>query len=179
MDPFSILVGSAGLADVSFRIISYLATIRSASAKIHDELTFLSQELSSLIAVNETVEDCWHSWHDPSSFDTSTNDEAHINDVWKNLAMLLQQSKGHVEQLETLLNAVIGKNGPQVAGKLDGLRKTIRKQGRDGEFMQLRQRIANHQAGIQILLNALTLAFTLKSHTARMQIRINSLRREL
>ncbi|RAK79532.1 tetratricopeptide repeat domain-containing protein [Aspergillus fijiensis CBS 313.89] len=168
MDPFSILVGSAGLADVSFRIISYLATIRSASAKIQDELTILSQEISSLIAVNET----------------------------RNLAMLLQQSKGHVEQLETLLNAVIGSNGPQVAGKLDGLRKTIRKQGRDGEIMQLRQRIANHQAGIQILLNALTLASTLKSHTARdravgnlsenlrrqntkMQIRLNSLRREL
>ncbi|RAH48301.1 tetratricopeptide repeat domain-containing protein [Aspergillus brunneoviolaceus CBS 621.78] len=192
MDPFSILVGSAGLTDVSFRIISYLATIRSASAKIQDELTILSQEISSLIAVNETVEDCWHSWHDPSSFDILANDEAHVTDVWKNLAMLLQQSKGHVEQLETLLNAVIGSNGLQVAGKLDGLRKTIRKQGRDGEFMQLRQRIANHQAGIQILLNALTLC----SHTAKdravgnlsenlrrqntkMQIRLNSLRREL
>ncbi|RAH80854.1 hypothetical protein BO86DRAFT_400523 [Aspergillus japonicus CBS 114.51] len=196
MDPFSILVGSAGLADVSFRIISYLATIRSASAKIQDELTILSQEISSLIAVNETVEDCCHSWHDPSSFDTSANDEAHVNDVWKNLAMLLQQSKGYVEQMEALLNAVIGKNGAQVAGKLDGLRKTIRRQGRDGEFMQLRQRIANHQAGIQILLNALTLSSTLQSHTTRdravgnlsenlrrqntkMQIRINSLRREL
>lgn len=157
MDPFSIAVGTVGLADVSVRILSYLAVIREASSKIQDEITILSQEINSLLAVNESVEDFSNTRRDLGSFDAPPDDDYHVDKVWKNLALLLQQSKGTIEQLQTLLTEVVGKKGTIVAGKIDGLRKTIRRQGRDGEYMQIRQRLVNYQAGIQMLLTALNL----------------------
>ncbi|KGO57336.1 Tetratricopeptide-like helical [Penicillium expansum] len=166
MDPFSIIVGTVGLADVSIRVISYLGSLKSATSKIQDEITILGQEIEALVAVNDSVEDFWHSRHDLNGFDAPVNDGSHASNVWKNLASLLQQSKMTIEQLEILLKEVVGKKSTLVAGKLDGLRKTIRRQDRDGEYMQIRQRLANNQAGMQMLLSALNLSYTLKSHSA-------------
>lgn len=157
MDPFSIIVGTVGLADASIRIISYLGSLKSATSKIQDEITILGQEIEALIAVNDSVEDFWHSRHDLNGLDAPVNDGSHAINVWKNLASLLQQSKATIEQLEVLLKEVVGKKHALVGGKLDGLRKTIRRQDRDGEYMQIRQRLANNQAGIQMLLSALNL----------------------
>lgn len=157
MDPFSIIVGTVGLADVSIRVISYLGSLKSATSKIQDEITILGQEIEALVAVNDSVEDFWHSRHDLNGFDAPVNDGSHASNVWKNLASLLQQSKMTIEQLEILLKEVVGKKSTLVAGKLDGLRKTIRRQDRDGEYMQIRQRLANNQAGMQMLLSALNL----------------------
>ncbi|KAL2699846.1 hypothetical protein AAEP93_009821 [Penicillium crustosum] len=165
MDPFSIIVGTVGLADVSIRIISYLGSLKSATSKIQDEITILGQEIEALVAVNDSVEDFWHSRHDLNGFDLPVNDGSHASNVWKNLASLLQQSKATIEQLEVLLKEVVGKKHALVGGKLDGLRKTIRRQDRDGEYMQIRQRLANNQAGIQMLLSALNLSYTLKSQS--------------
>lgn len=157
MDPFSIIVGTTGVADVSLRLITYLTSIKSASTKIQDEITILNQEITALGSVNDSVEDFWRSRHDLSSFDTPADDGSRVDNLWRDLASLLQQSKGTIEQLEVLLKEVVGKKGMLVVGKIDGLRKTIRKQDRDGEYMQIRQRLTNNQAGIQMLLNALNL----------------------
>lgn len=157
MDPLSIAVGTVGLADVSFRVLSYLGDIKGASSKIQDEITILGQEIKALIAVNESVEDFSSSRHELRNFGATADDPSHVDQVWDNLALLLQQSKGAIEQLEALLSEVVGKKGALVAGRIDGLRKTIRRLGRDSEYMQIRQRLANYQAGIQMLLNALNL----------------------
>ncbi|TQV91394.1 tetratricopeptide repeat domain-containing protein [Cordyceps javanica] len=196
MDPLSIIAGTVGIADVSVRIIAFLVDIKEASEKIQDEITILSQEVSSLLAVNESVEDFFHSRHDLGNFEEPFDDDSPAEKLWKNLALLLQQSKVAIEQLETLLREVVGKKGNQVAGKIDGLRKTIRRKGRDGDYMQLRQRLVNFQSGFQMLLNALNLYYTLKSHppkdlavgnlsenlrrqNVKLQSRIGKLRREL
>ncbi|XWX00934.1 hypothetical protein V2A60_008957 [Cordyceps javanica] len=196
MDPLSIIAGTVGIADVSVRIIAFLVDIKEASEKIQDEITILSQEVSSLLAVNESVEDFFHSRHDLGNFEEPFDDDSPAEKLWKNVALLLQQSKVAIEQLETLLREVVGKKGNQVAGKIDGLRKTIRRKGRDGDYMQLRQRLVNFQSGFQMLLNALNLYYTLKSHppkdlavgnlsenlrrqNVKLQSRIGKLRREL
>ncbi|KAM3431252.1 hypothetical protein MY4824_007259 [Beauveria thailandica] len=98
--------------------------IKEASDKIQDEITILSQEVSSLLAVNESIEDFFHSRHDLGSFDESLEEGSPANKLWKNLAQLLQQSRVIIEQLEALLNEVVGKKGHQVTGKIDSLRKT-------------------------------------------------------
>lgn len=157
MDPLSIIAGTVGVADVSIRIIAFLVDVKEASGKIQDEITILSQEASSLLAVNESVEDFFHSRHDLGSFDEPLEEGSPAEKLWRNLALLLQQSKTTIEQLETLLGEVVGKKGTQVAGKIDGLRKTIRRKGRDGDYMQIRQRLVNFQSGFQMLLNALNL----------------------
>jgi hypothetical protein len=165
MDPFSIIVGTVGLADASLRLLTYLSNIRKGSAKIQDEITILSHEVQSLRDVNESVEDLWESRHHLTSFDPTLNNDnsldkvsgTRIEDNWRKLDSLLHQSQRTIETLETLLKEVIGKKGAISGGKLDDLRKTIRKHDRDGDYMQIRARLANNQQGIQMFLNMLNL----------------------
>jgi ElaB/YqjD/DUF883 family membrane-anchored ribosome-binding protein len=164
MDPFSIVVGVAGLTDLSARLISYLNDIRKDSIRIHDEITILTHEVQSLRDANEAVENFWRSRHGSTSIDTSLNSTTHddisgsrIDENWKKLGSLLQQSKATIQSLHALLEEVIGKKSRFGGTKLDDLRKTIRKQDRDGEYMQIRARLANNQQSIQMFLSMLTL----------------------
>ncbi|KAK2861409.1 hypothetical protein FQN49_004223, partial [Arthroderma sp. PD_2] len=196
MDPFSIFVGTVGLADVSTRVINYLTSIYRESADIGVEINTLSQEIATLTAVHDSVKDFWDSMHDSSSFATMVGDESHAGHLWKCLASLLQKSSGTIEQLENLLKEVIGKKGPLVTSKFDGLRKTIRRRGRDGEYMRIRHRLAADQTSVQMLLLALNITYTSKTHTlgnlavggipdslqhqiAELQSKISELRRDL
>lgn len=155
MDPFSIVVGTVGLCDVCARVVAYLVRINEESGKIQDEITILSQEIGSLLAVNESVKDLHDRRLDLDSL--PMDDASHVDKVWQNLGILLAQCKGTVLELEKLLNEVLGKKGARVAGKIDGLKKTIRREARDDEYLQLRQRLGNYQAGIQMLLITLNL----------------------
>ena len=155
MDPFSIAVGTVGLCDVCARVIAYLVHINEVSGKIQGEITILRQEIDSLLAVNESVRDL-HGRR-PDLGNLSLDDASHVNKVWQNLGILLAQCKGAILELEKLLNEVLGKKGTRVAGKIDGLKKAIRREARDDEYLQIRQRLGNYQAGIQMLLITLNL----------------------
>jgi hypothetical protein len=62
-----------------------------------------------------------------------------------------------VQKLEALLKEVIGKIGPKVMGKFDGIKKQLRKQSKDQDYMEVRHRLSNYQAaGLQMLLIAVS-----------------------
>jgi hypothetical protein len=61
-----------------------------------------------------------------------------------------------VQKLEALLKEVIGKNGPKVTGKFGGIKKHLRKQSKDQYYMEVRHRLSNYQAGLQMLLIAVS-----------------------
>ncbi|KAL4971289.1 tetratricopeptide repeat domain-containing protein [Aspergillus desertorum] len=195
MDPFSILAGTAGLADVSWRLLKYLVNVKAASASIQEEIVTLEREIESLVTTNESVEELYHSRQEANDCHT-TADKSKIENLWSQLKALVTQSHDSINRLERLLEDVIGKQGPRKDGKLDGLRKTIRKQGRDGEYMEIRQRLAINQNLIQIMLSALNIAYTHKIDTARtlafselstnmqqlytnLQIKVNTISREV
>ena len=163
MDPFSIVVGVAGLSDLSFRVLSYLNDIKKASVKIQDEITILSHEIQSLLDVNDSVDDFWRSRRHSTTPDNKLDDKdsgdtyrPQIEDNWRKLGSLLKRSRDTVGSLENLLREVIGKKG-LTGSRLDDLRRTIRKHDRDGEYMQIRARLANNQQGIQMFLTMLNL----------------------
>lgn len=83
MDSFSIAVGTAGPADVSFRILSYLADIKKASSKIQDAITILSQKTESLLAINNSVEYFPHPRRNLGNFDAPMDHESDVDKVWK------------------------------------------------------------------------------------------------
>jgi hypothetical protein len=180
MDPFSITVGVTGLADVTFRLVTYLSHVKSASAKIQEEINILSQEITSLRTANEQVQFFWDSI---SSFHDPVEDTAMVDNIWTNMAFLLQQSKRTIEQLEVLLKEVLGKKDTLVSSRLDSFMAIIRKEGRHGEYTQVRQRLSNYQLSFQTLMTALNTCvslistvqkawltnfsyYTIKSHTA-------------
>jgi flagellar capping protein FliD len=155
MDPFSILVGTAGLLDVSFRVISYLKQVEDSAGKIEGEITALSQEINNLITVNDAVDALWRANHDATPglpFEEAANTE----DLWKKLASLLRECRDTVERLEDLLKDVVGKDGSRVSGKIDGIKKTLRRQSKDKDYTDVRHRLSSYQAGLQMLLSAIT-----------------------
>ncbi|UNI16617.1 hypothetical protein JDV02_003040 [Purpureocillium takamizusanense] len=194
MDPYSITVGATGLADVTLRVISYLVCLKEAYGKIQLEIVELTNEIRGLATIHESVENLLYLGRDRNTL-SSPGDDGPIVQIQTRLASILQQSTGTIEQLEALLIEVVGKKGAVVTGKIDGLRKTIKKQGREDQYMRLRQHISNYQGNIQILLSSLNIYYIrqslpakdlavgnfpedLRRQITRLRIQISNLRRE-
>jgi hypothetical protein len=155
MDPFSILVGTAGLLDVSFRVVGYLKQVEESAGRIEAEITALSQEINTLITVNDAVDALWLANHD-ATLGSPFEEAADTEDLWKRLANLLKECRDTVEKLEALLKDVVGRDGPKVSGKLDGIKKQLRRQSKDKDYADVRLRLSSYQAGIQMLLSAIS-----------------------
>ncbi|KUJ13717.1 tetratricopeptide repeat domain-containing protein [Mollisia scopiformis] len=169
MDPLSILAGTTGLLDVSFRVISYLKDLEESAGKVEDEIAALSQEISALITVNDAIEALWLANHDtaPGSPFQDTTD---VEDLWKRLAGLLRDCRDTAQKLEALLKEVMGKKGPKVSGKWDGIRKQLRKDSKEKEWTDVRHRLSSYQAGLQMLLSALSVVYTRNSSSSTQHV---------
>ena len=152
MDPFSIITGTAGLLDISIRLISYLKGVEEAAGKVDEEIAGLSREIESLISVNDSIESLWLQTRENFP-GVSFKDAA--EDTWKKLGGLLQDCRVEANKLEQLLKEVVGKNGSKVTGKWDGIKKHLRREAKDGDYQQVRSRLSYHRDAIQILLGTL------------------------
>lgn len=154
MDPFSILAGTAGLLDVTIRLISYLKEVNEAAGKVDEEIASLSAEINSLATVNDSIEELWlNTCEDLPGI--SFKDTAYVEDTWKKLGGLLQDCRREAKHLEQYLKDIVGKNGPTVTGKWDGIKKYLRRQAKDEEYQKVRDRLSRHRDVIQILLGTL------------------------
>jgi hypothetical protein len=89
MDPFSIITGTAGLLDGSFRVVAYPKQVEQAARKV-EEIAALSQEINALITVNDSIEALWRSNHDAAPV-SPLEEGADVEDLWGKLASLLQE----------------------------------------------------------------------------------------
>jgi hypothetical protein len=154
MDPISILAGTVGLLDVSFRVIGYLRNIEKSAGKVEEETTALSQEIDNIITIVESVDRLWRSNQDaPPGSPYQEKDEA--ENLWKIVRSLLEECREAALKLEVLLNAVVGKNGAKVTGKFDGIRKYLRRESKEKDYAEVRRRLSSCQAGIRMMLSAL------------------------
>lgn len=153
-DPFSIAAGTASLADISWRVITYLRKVRAASARVEDELTTLSKEIESLISVNSSLEDVWES-EQKASPAISVADTVRGERLWQNVGTNLRDCQVVVKKLDSLLKGVTGKAGLQSKGKFDNLKRQLRMESKDEEFRRLRDRLTTHQNSLQLLLTTL------------------------
>lgn len=152
-DPFSVIAGTAGLLDVCLRVFKYLKETQAGAERIEEEITILLREIEALIAVNDSIK---------SAFETELKSRpgpyvTDIEGLWRNIGGNLWSCRALVERLEVHMKEIVGKEGPKVIGKLDGLRKQMRKQSKNEDFQQLRLQLASNQNALQISLSALTL----------------------
>jgi hypothetical protein len=155
MDPFSILIGTAGLLDISFRVIGYLKQVEESACNVDAEIAALSQEINALINVNDAIDALWLANRDATRA-SPIEEAAATEDLWKKVGNLLKECRDAVEKLEALLKDVVGRNGLKVSGKLDGLKKQLRRQSKDKEYGDVRLRLSSYQAGLQMLLSAIS-----------------------
>ena len=153
-DPFSIIAGTAGLLDICWRVASYLKQVQAASDKVEEVIAALSHEIEALISVNESLEGVWAA-EEKASPGTSLAGSSRVENLWRNTGTILRDCRATVEKLELLVKEIIGKEGPKVTGKFDGIKNQLRKQSKDEEFHQLRHQLTNYQNSLQLLLTAL------------------------
>lgn len=156
MDPFSILVGTTGLLDICFRVATCLKSVEESAGTVEEEIAKLTHDISSLVSVYQSSEDVWLA-HKHALPGTEKADSAYTGNLWRDVSMNLKDCRGTVSELENLLEVIIGKHGPKVKSKFDGIKKQLRKQSKDGDLDQIRKRLAISQASLQVLLTALNL----------------------
>ena len=154
VDPFSIIVGAAGLLDVCWRVGSYLKDVDKSAGKVEKEIAALSHEITSLISVNESIIQFKGKINEAVP-GTSSDTKTEINTLWKLVDTNTKGCMATVVELEELLEEIIGKKGPKVADKVDGIMKSVRRQSKDVGLAQFHHRLSNYQANLNTLLAAL------------------------
>jgi hypothetical protein len=159
MDPFTIITGTVGLLDVCLRLVSYLKDVQESAGKVEEEIAALLSEIDALLSVHRSLKDFWDAKYKAvPGLLASKKDEIRVDGLWKEVATNLRECRTTVDKLEVLLKEIIGKDGnAKVSGKIDGIRKQLRKQSKDPEFLRVRQRLSNSQGSLQMLLTALNL----------------------
>lgn len=168
-DPFSIVAGTAGILDICWRVGSYLRSVKSAASKIELDLAALSFEVNALVSVTESIQSLWN---DSSgiALDSKVPDAKRIEELWQDINLALCGCRQVMGRLARLVDEVIGKNGIEIQGKRDGIRKVLRKQAKDDEVRDIRQQITSHQNSLQLTLSALNLYDTSDPNESQMYL---------
>ena len=152
-DPFSIITGTAGLADVSIRLAKFLKQAKNGFQTVDDDLEDLSKEIDGLQDVNALVKRT-HETGSASNIDV--NDQQIFVNQWETIQATLAGCEHIVEQLRSLLSVVLSVGGGKHT-KIDKLRKFLKQQSKEEDFNRLRQRLGTHQAALQTSLAAVTM----------------------
>ena len=156
-DPFSIVAGTAGLADVCVRLARFIKQANAGFRTVDQELQNLFQETESLRSINDLVKrsyiDGFHA--------KSDCDQQHILDThWRATQNTLTSCQRIVEQIEALLKEITDAgSGKHV--RLDQLRKWLKQQSKEEVFNTLREKLKAHQIALQLSLSAVSMSFSL------------------
>ncbi|RDL38843.1 Uncharacterized protein BP5553_03183 [Venustampulla echinocandica] len=164
-DPFSITAASAGLIEILWNCSGYVKKILESAGKIDETIFGLDHEIGALISVNKSLEEAYNA-ENIKFPGTSLVEKARVESLWHNVGTLLQDCQKTVEELAELLSEVSGTASSatsKLGGKIDNLKKSIRMDIKDDEFKKIRLRLVNYQNSLQVLLTALTLAYTRSS----------------
>lgn len=155
-DPFSIVAGTAGIIDICVRLALYVRDVKSSAGKIEQDLLSLLEETTALQAVNDSIRATWIEHHEKSTPNLLA-EEYVLKTQWQDLDNGLRGCSNSMRRLSALIEEVVGKDGPSVSGKRDGIKKVLRKQSKDKEILEIRQQVMSHRDNLQVLLLALNL----------------------
>ena len=154
VDFFSIVAGSIGIIDVCLKVGAYLLNVQRASEDVEGELMGLAQEIEELI--NESIREV--SRKERSLFSSyEFADQQNLRGLWQQAGQLQKGCRHDLDILEQLLTDILGSNGPKTTGKIDGIRKQLRKQSKNGQLSQIRLKLSTYQASLQTLLSVLNM----------------------
>ena len=152
-DPFSIIAGAAGLADVCIRLTKFLKQAKDGFQKIDRDLEDLSNEITALHTVNDLIK---RSFELDLAGPSNPADSQNIADIWHATRTTLQGCQDIVGRLNALITTVLASGGPQHV-RFKNLRKYLKQQSKEDEFAALRQKLKTHYGALQTSLAALSM----------------------
>lgn len=158
MDPFSIIVGSASLIDLTIRVGRFLKEIHSAAENIGEDIISLSREIQALDMVNNSIQHLHEVEIGGLQGDRDVSDETRKK--WNNTSQILQDCQTTVRRLEAVLEKIVGVEGALVLGRRDSIKKYLRMKSKDNDLIQIRRQLATHRDILQLSLTALDMFVT-------------------
>jgi hypothetical protein len=152
-DPFSIIVGTAGLADVCIRFAGFLKQAVDGFQKVDKDLEELSEEITALRSVSDLIK---RSFEVDLAGTRDPNDQQIIDNHWQATRTTLEGCQAILEKLSALTTDILGKDNPKYA-KFKSLRKFLKQQSKEGEFIELRQKLHAHLVALQTSLVAVNM----------------------
>ena len=149
-DPFSIIAGAAGLADVCIRLTKFVKQAKDGFQTVDSDLEELSKEIIALRSVNDLVK---HSFEANKAGSIDSTNQQILSDHWSATQSTLAGCQDVVERLSVLVINIVG-NENSKHEKLNSLRKYLRQQSKEDEFKLLRQKLNAHQVALQTSLTA-------------------------
>jgi hypothetical protein len=134
MDPFSILVGTAGITDICIRLIKYLRDVQAGAAAIDEDIDSLIQEIKVLTDVNKSIRTVFQK-------EMSASAPSPPHDCRKS-----------VEKLQAVLESIYGEAGPKSSGVVDQFVKASKKRSKEKELRQCRDNLSTYYRVLQISL---------------------------
>lgn len=154
-EPFSIITATAGLIDVCWRFGAYLRDVSAGAAKIDDEIARLSRDIEALGVVNEIIRSSYQEL--PGYLNKEIEASKHVDRLWQNVSSNLESCRLVVEELEALVEGIIGKESrkdvSKIMRKLGGFKKQLRKQSKEDDFEKLHGRLTTYHNTIQLMLD--------------------------
>jgi len=149
-DPFSIIAGSAGLADVCIRLTKFLKQAKEGFQKVDEDLEELSNEIIALRSVSDLIK---RSFEADLAEPKDPRDKQIVASHWRATRTTLTGCQDILEDLNTLVVKILT-TGTSKHVKLNSLRKYLKHQSKEDEFIALRQRLNAHQIALQTSLTA-------------------------
>lgn len=152
-DPFSIIAGAAGLADVCIRLTKFLKQAKNGFQKIDEDLEGLSKEITALRCVSDLIKSTLEA---DQKNPANSNDKQILANHWQATQTTLTGCQTIVEQLDFLVVGILG-SGTSKYVKLNSLQKYLKQQSKEEEFIGLRQKLNAHQVALQTSLAAVNM----------------------
>lgn len=156
MDPFSIVVGVGSLLQFSLELGKYLKDVHEAIASFEDEIGSFMREIQDLDSVNNSIEQLYRTESANHIFG-QTNLPRQDFEIWQNIVKTLQDCSKTIQTLQSVLEAITGKNGPKPTGWRDSIKKQLKKQAKDGELNHIRLKLSTYRGSLNVSLTLLNL----------------------
>ena len=152
-DPFSIIAGTVGLADVCIRFALFLRQAKDGFHKVDEDLEDLTKEVTALRSVSELIK---RSFEVHLAGITDVNDQLVVSNHWQATQATLASCQDIIDRLKDLITKVLG-SGRSKHVKTEALRKYLRQQSKEEDFLKLRQKLNAHQIALQTSLAAVNM----------------------
>jgi hypothetical protein len=150
-DPFSVIVGTIGVIQVCVHIGEYLQEIKAGAGEIDEEIKALTHEVGALQSVNKSIQRIFE-LRAAHHLDAPKKDLDSIEDLWRNIGNVLKDCQSTLEKFHSLIIQVEGKDESKSPAMFDRLRRHLRKKSKEGDFLQIRQRLSSYHSALQASL---------------------------
>ena len=144
-DPLSISTGVLALLQITITVANELKKLHDGASVVRQTISELANNVDSLKVVLESMRDTFESI-------TALDGSGHIATLWNNVARSIEDSKGVLGQLESLVQDI-----NRETSFLDEYRKQLRLNRAEARIAGFRVHVQSYRDGLQLSLQAIIL----------------------